>query len=53
MIWLILLGSMLLGIMVIRFSYKIEKKRLDKDRAEAAKAMQEFQEMLKQQKEKQ
>jgi hypothetical protein len=48
--WLILIGSMLLGIMVIRFSYKIEKRRMDKDRAATAAQMKEFMEMLNQKK---
>jgi hypothetical protein len=52
MIWLILLGSILLGIMVIRFSYKLEKNRHDKDRKDAAAAMKEFTDMLNEQKKK-
>ena len=50
MMWLILIGSMLLGIMVIRLSYKIEKRRMDKDRAATAAQMKEFMEMLNQKK---
>ena len=50
MMWFILIGSMLLGIMVIRFSYKIEKRRMDKDRAATAAQMKEFMEMLNQKK---
>jgi hypothetical protein len=52
MIWLMLLGSMLLGIMVIRFSYKWEKNKHDKDRKDTAAAMKAFSEMLNQQKKK-
>ncbi|HSR38744.1 MAG TPA: hypothetical protein VLL95_07500 [Phnomibacter sp.] len=52
MIWLILIGSMLLGIMLIRFTYKIEKRRMDKDREATAAQMKEFMDMLNQKKEK-
>lgn len=50
MIWLILIGSMLLGIIVIRLTYKIEKRRMDKDKADTAAQMKEFMEMLNQKK---
>ncbi|HSC55178.1 MAG TPA: hypothetical protein VLC98_16215 [Phnomibacter sp.] len=52
MIWFILLGTMLVGILVIRYSYKLEKRKLDKDRKEAAEAMKEFTEMLNKEKNK-
>lgn len=50
MIWLILLGTMLLGIMVIRFTYLIEKRKHLKDRKEAEASMKEFMDMLNQKK---
>lgn len=50
MIWFILIGSMLLGIMLIRFTYLLEKKRHLKDRKDAEASMKEFMEMLNQKK---
>ena len=50
MIWLILIGSMLLGIMVIRFTYLLEKRKHLKDRKNAEASMKEFMDMLQQKK---
>jgi hypothetical protein len=47
MIWMLFGGSLLLAIMLIRFTYGVEKKRQDRDRQEVAKQMKEFSEALK------
>ncbi len=46
MIWLLYIGSLLLGIMLIRFTYMLEKKRHEKERLQTEKQMKEFMDML-------
>ncbi len=45
--WIILIASTVLAILLIRYTYKIERKRMDEEREEVAKLMKDFSNSLK------
>jgi uncharacterized membrane-anchored protein YhcB (DUF1043 family) len=46
MIWAILITTLVLGLAVIRYTYAVQRKKLDKEREEMRRSMDEFVEQL-------
>ncbi|HMP94854.1 MAG TPA: hypothetical protein PKD90_18385 [Phnomibacter sp.] len=48
MIWAILIAPLLIGLLVIRYTYQKERNKWNNDRKEAEKNMKDFMDMLNQ-----
>lgn len=47
LVWILLIASTVLGILVIRYTYTVERKRMQQEKEEMTKVMKEFSESLK------